>query len=237
MRCALVLLLACGGQSTPVVEVAQPLPTPTVVASASAKPVELEPARDDLRDLRGPPRAPRLVAKEAELLEKLFAAMATSSPDRPMVLHRLGDAYAELRKHGEAGASAKAIARYERLLNEHTAYAKIDVVRYYLGLEHEQAGHFTEARRSYYELIKNSPDSPFVPWAYYAFGEMFLEEGKTDPSKLALAQQAYMETTKASSEAAVANAARCRLARIFDAQGEARRAADMRQRAHDCGAL
>ncbi len=241
MRRAIFAMLAACGSASPrptTVEVAQPLPS--VTASASSQPVAMpvSPSRTDaadVRDLRNPPRAQRLVQNEALLLERLLAAMAASSPDRPSVLHRLAESYVELRKSGDASASTKAIARYAELASSSPSYAKIDEVTYYLGLEQELTRDFQNARRTYYELIKTYPSSRFVPYAYYAFGEMFADEAKGDPTKWMLAEQAYRETMKFTTSPAIANAATCRLAVVFDARGDARRAEATRSRAHDCG--
>ncbi|MBK6691640.1 MAG: tetratricopeptide repeat protein [Myxococcales bacterium] len=59
-----------------------------------------------------------------------------------------------------------------------------------------QAGDRMSARKTYFELIKNHPDSRLIPNAYVAFGDMFFEEAATDPSKFDLAQQAYSEALK-----------------------------------------
>ena len=81
-------------------------------------------------------------------------------------------------------------------MKAYPTYAQIDEAYYYLGLEHELAGDLINARRSYYELIKNAPASRFVPYAYFAFGEVFFHEAKSDPSKWDLAKQSYVEVMK-----------------------------------------
>lgn len=53
------------------------------------------------------------------------------------------------------------------------------------------------ARRSFFELIQKMPRSPLVPYAYLAFGDMFFADAEAgDPSKYALAAQAYAEVLK-----------------------------------------
>jgi len=54
----------------------------------------------------------------------------------------------------------------------------------------------TSARKGYFDLIKSFPSSPFVPYAYIAFGDMFFDEAGADPSKYMLAKQAYVEGVK-----------------------------------------
>lgn len=54
----------------------------------------------------------------------------------------------------------------------------------------------TIARKTFFELIQNHPKSPFVPYAYLAFADMFFDESAGDSSKYALAKQAYHEVIK-----------------------------------------
>jgi len=205
------MFLACGAPEPAHVEIAQPLPTVTATASATAPPVARveEPQVSDVRDPRNAHRSPQLVRTEAQLLDQLLSAMAANAPDRPAVLHRLAEAWVELRKSGEPGAGAKAIAYYKDLVTAFPAYAKIDEATYYLALENELAGDRTNARRWYFDVLKNSPSSRFVPYAYYAFGEIFYDEAKSDASKWPLAVQSYMEAVKYPSP--ISTAAHCRL--------------------------
>lgn len=72
----------------------------------------------------------------------------------------------------------------------------IDEVMYYLALEQERAGELDQARRSFFELVKNWPQSRYIPLAYLAFGELFFNESQTDPTKWDLARQSYEEVVK-----------------------------------------
>lgn len=60
----------------------------------------------------------------------------------------------------------------------------------------ERTNRLDAARRGYLQLIQNNPASTLLPAAYFAFGEMFSAEAKADPSKVALAEQSYMEALK-----------------------------------------
>lgn len=62
---------------------------------------------------------------------------------------------------------------------------------YASALTNEQGLNANGARLQYLQVIQNFPTSPIIPFAYLAFGEMFAEEAAQDPSKWALAQQAY----------------------------------------------
>lgn len=71
-----------------------------------------------------------------------------------------------------------------------------DEVLYYLAYEYEQAQQLDQARKVYFELIQNWPQSKYIPNAYLAFGELFFNEAQGDPSKWALAEKSYLEVTK-----------------------------------------
>ncbi len=71
-----------------------------------------------------------------------------------------------------------------------------DEVLYYLAYEYEQAQQLDQARKVYFELIQNWPQSKFIPNAYLAFGELFFNEAQGDPSKWELAEKSYLEVIK-----------------------------------------
>ena len=89
-----------------------------------------------------------------------------------------------------------AIKYYTRMKKDYPDYSKIDEILYYLAYEYEQNRDLDRARNVYLELIERSPNSPYVPNAYLAFGELFFVEAMGDPSKWALAESAYKEVTK-----------------------------------------
>jgi tetratricopeptide (TPR) repeat protein len=71
-----------------------------------------------------------------------------------------------------------------------------DEVLYYLAYEYEQAQQLDQARKVYFELIQNWPQSKYIPNAYLAFGELFFNEAQGDPSKWGLAEKSYLEVIK-----------------------------------------
>jgi tetratricopeptide (TPR) repeat protein len=71
-----------------------------------------------------------------------------------------------------------------------------DESAYYAALHYEQLQRLDEARKTYLELIQGWPDSKYVPLAYMAFGELFLEEAQHDRSKLELAEQSFAMVVK-----------------------------------------
>ena len=96
-----------------------------------------------------------------------------------------------------------AIKLYKKLAKNHAAFCRRpgankpedrgcgDEVLYYLAYEYEQAKALGKARDVYLKLIKDWPKSRFVPSAFLAFGELYFNEAMTDPTRWALAQQAY----------------------------------------------
>ena len=229
-----VWLAACGGTREPAhVEIAQPLPTVSVAATVAEPPPPEAPQPLPADDVGDPRPAPRqsiaLLRTEARSLESLAGATPTSSPDLPAVLLRTAEVYVELRKSGEAGASQRAIDHYKTVTAQFPSFAKIDEAYFGLGVEYAASGDLAGARRAFYELIKNSPQSRYVPYAYFAFGDMFQREAKGDPSKWDFAKQAYFEVTKFSTSPIAAEAL-CRLSEVATAQGDSARATAERQR-------
>jgi hypothetical protein len=166
---------------------------PVVVSGGLAVPAR------DLRILHGTSRPRPPLTTELQSLEALLAATASNAPDRPILVRKLADTYGELgRVTGGAVATNahRMAAKYYDLLVAESAQSQLDEAYYYAGLEHELAGNPSGARRSYYELIKRSPSSRLIPFAYFAFGEIFLAEADADPSKDQLAEQAYREVLK-----------------------------------------
>lgn len=89
-----------------------------------------------------------------------------------------------------------AIKYYTRMKKDYPEYSKIDEILYYLAYEYEQNKDLDHARSVYLELIEKAPNSPYIPNAYLAFGELFFAEAMGDPSKWQLAAQAYKEVIK-----------------------------------------
>ena len=173
-------------------------PPPDQLQPPASSPL-LIPARDPrLARNRQRPRA--LVVTELDALVKLFGATQASAPDRPALIKRIADTYAELSQSADVRVTASghrnALKFYELLATDYPSDAQVDEAYYYAGLEHELAGDLRNARKAYFNLIKNAPQSKLVPLAYFAFGEMFYAEAASDPSKDDLALQAYAEVLK-----------------------------------------
>lgn len=184
-------------------ETAAPLVVPPLAPDAAAS-VSSPAPREVTSPLAVPARDPRSGMLRAEIANLERESSASS-------LHALAEAYCELaRVEVSKDARQRAIAAYEDLIARFPAYAALDEALYFVGIEHEIAGDKSKARRWFYELIKRRPDSPYVPYAYFAFGELFFEEGKTDSAKNQLAEHAYGEVLK-HPQSPIASEARSRL--------------------------
>lgn len=196
-------------------ELRPPDPPVAVAPPPTPPPNAAPPAVDAVRDLRRGSRSPRstsLLITECQGLEALLSTTPASSPDRPKLLRRLGETYSELAAAAQlAGrtnlltmARATAIKHYDTFATTYpqpcpgppTGVPCADEALYYLGIEHERAGDFARARKAYFTLISQHPQSRHIPGAYLAFGEMFLDEGYKDPSKLPLAETSFQEALK-----------------------------------------
>lgn len=236
------LLVSCASSTAQptTVEIAQPLPTVAVTATPTADPpstvtftdpLEIEGLRDPRRTL---PRSRTLLAMETAQLTQLLAATSQASPDRPALMRRMAENYVELRKQHVESAGPKAIETYRHLADQYPAYAQADEVLYYLGLEYEIAGDMPHARRTQYDLISRYPTSSLIAYSYFAFGEMFMEDARTDDTKLALAEQSYQEVVKLQSP--ITGLAACRLVRIAKRRRDEAQVLSLQQRYGKCGA-
>lgn len=107
---------------------------------------------------------------------------------------------------------------------------------YERALAHERDGALDQARKAYFELIQQHPQSAYVPHAYFAFGSLFEREAETEPVKAELAAQSYEEVLKYPSSPFIV-IARVRLASVLAARKPERALVALRQvqgaEAHD----
>ncbi|MCS6899612.1 MAG: hypothetical protein RMJ98_08040 [Myxococcales bacterium] len=175
--------------------------------------VEMANAQRDQRRTQMRDTAAKLLVSEIAQLEELWKATSKGAADRVQLARRLAETYVELenasfREKTEneikkdqaaadkaakvmASARASAIKYYKIIANEYKSYPNLDEVLYYLAYEYEQGQNLDEARKVYLQLINETPQSKYIPNAYLAFGELFFNEGQTDPSKFELAKQSY----------------------------------------------
>ena len=87
----------------------------------------------------------------------------------------------------------------------------------------ERGAERDKARKLYLQLLQSQPTSAYVAPAYFAFGWMFAEDAKSDPSKYAFCEQAYLEVLKYP-DTRVMLVAHVELARTFAQMGDVDRA-------------
>jgi hypothetical protein len=188
--------------STPTTADAPPLPVVAEEPVATSTPVAtLSITARDPR-LAKPPRPRALLVTQLQQLGNLFATTPANAPGRAQIARTLADSYSELARTAAgtpnvvSAARREAIKNYELIASNYPNDPLIDEVHYYLALEYEMTNELSKSRKAYYDLIRTSPKSKFIPLAYFAFGELFYQEAQTDPSKYDLAEQAYKETLK-----------------------------------------
>jgi TolA-binding protein len=151
------------------------------------------------------PDRPQLVRRLAEGYVELEAAGVRDYNAAEMIAGDKKTSAGEKSKQRSAAGQAKKIAGasrqnaikyYSMMKDQYPNYSKLDEVLYYLAYEYEQAKDLQNARKVYFELIEKAPQSPYIPNAYLAFGELYFQEAQGDPSKFDLAAAAYKEVIK-----------------------------------------
>ncbi|MCC6647029.1 MAG: hypothetical protein IT374_15830 [Polyangiaceae bacterium] len=168
----------------------------------------------DIRRASMKDKTQKLLISEIAQLEQLWKATSKKASDRPQLARRLAETYVELenaafREKTEAdikkdaaaaakakktldGARASGIRYYKVIVDEYGAdYPQFDEVLYYLAYEYEQGQMLDDARKVYFRIISDTPQSKYIPNAYLAFGELYFTEAQGDPSKWELARQSY----------------------------------------------
>jgi hypothetical protein len=194
----------------------------------------------DLRPRVHEPRPASLLKVEIQQLNGLLEVTAKESPERPLIIRRIADTYAELAwaapREAEA-ARTKATTYYNTIVIDYRNHCAsppskrcADEVIYYLALEWELLGKLDVARNTYLLLIQSFPQSDFIPYAYFSFGEFFFKEGtERDPSKLPLAEQLYDRVLQFPNSP-IAPEAALRQAQIAEAMGDLAKAEQYRKR-------
>jgi TolA-binding protein len=71
----------------------------------------------------------------------------------------------------------EAIKAYAQLVQDHPNFKRMDEVLFALGFSLDEMKQNEKAREVYYRLIKNFPESKFVPNAYLSFAEHYFAQG------------------------------------------------------------
>lgn len=170
------------------------------------------------------PDRPRLIRRIAEGFVELANAEAREQKGNAE------PARVERAKKVERAARLAAIKYYKALEGEYPGFCYpksgpealdegcLDEALYFMGLEYEALGDNHEARKAYFNLVKTFPKSPLLPYAYLAFGELFLKEVQADPGRWSLALQSYEEAAKVKGSP-VAAVARGRVALACETMG------------------
>lgn len=168
-------------------------PGPVEPAPGSAAPAswcDVAPEVDRRSFTRRPARSMALLAAENQALSRLLEVTPASDPDRPRLLMRLAESFAEMAREEGAPASRARAAEHYALAAE-ARWSGADEARYYEGLEQQCLGDMDKARRAYFDIVLTHPASSFVPYAYFAFGELFRRDSDDDSSKIELARLSY----------------------------------------------
>jgi len=203
---AIAMVLLCA----PAAHADVPFPrTPTVPAKftlparvlpvAPAAPAQQAPARPAITadavltipDLEGPQRREQ---------EQILIDLIANTPDREAeeksdYYFRLGTLYAKRVRQDPSDKAAliKAVKTF-RAVTENQAfrnYPKIDVALFYLGYTLQAGKYMKEARATYDQLLKNYPNSRYVPEAHLVFAEYYF-----DANQFADAEARYKQVLK-----------------------------------------
>jgi tetratricopeptide (TPR) repeat protein len=90
-----------------------------------------------------------------------------------------------------AGTREDNIKTLALLVKDHPDYKKMDEVLFALGFSLDEMKQFDRARQVYHRLIKNFPQSMYIPNAYLSFAEYYFQQGD-----MKAAQQFYQKVTE-----------------------------------------
>lgn len=206
------LWVGCGSPKVTVPELVAPASTSSLPTRSwgRAPPAAAEPTqmvkRGTLtcgvpeRDVRSFARSVRSLEVVREEVSSLGRGLSEASPPKHeavVVALALGDAETELAEL-ELSRTDELLASAKRhyLLSASGSGPETAEAKYRLGMLAECEGDLSTARKLYFQVVSEAPRSPLIPYAYFAFGELFAQEIKNDPSKTELARQAYAECTK-----------------------------------------
>jgi len=145
------------------------------------------------REVRRQPRRDLVrLRSEHDTVEALFSATDAKSADYAKLALRLGDLENELsllEPSREREHKSMAESRY-REATSGPAESAIDA-RYRLAIDAECRKDLPMARKLQFEIVQSAPNSRLAPYAYLAFGELFLHEADGNEGMLPLAEQAF----------------------------------------------
>ena len=137
------------------------------------------------------PKRPDVLLRLAETFFEL--QQTTNAKVRALRRADLPGSAAEEQGEGQAASGAaeaaekkleeyrkEAIKAYATLVQDHPNFKRMDEVLFALGFSLDEMKQSDKAREVYYRLIKNFPESKFVPNAYLSFAEHYFAPGRHD---------------------------------------------------------
>ncbi len=217
------------------------IPTPETeaqpqAAGAISPYTPVNPIRDP-RTRKAGARSPALLKMELQNLLALFEATPKASPDRSILAFRTAEVASELCHASEkdrAFARQKALFFYKIIAEDYANACPpekkgcADEALYYLGLEIEMSGRMDDARKVYLRLIREYPQSRYVSYAYFAFGEYYFEAAKNERRDFALAEQVY-EKAVSLNDSVIAPESLLRLLELAQMQEDSKKASKITQ--------
>jgi len=105
--------------------------------------------------------------------EPIFQAQQQKNKEK---VKQLQDQQKQLEKKNDEYRK-EAIKAYAQLVQDHPNFKRMDEVLFALGFSLDEMKQNEKAREVYYRLIKNFPESKFVPNAYLSFAEHYFAQG------------------------------------------------------------
>ena len=139
-------------------------------------------------------RLGELYAKQQRLF-RLKAAEMSIAVDKAKTPQAKQQAQAQANKAAETAKAylLKAVKTYKGLTDNDAFrnYPKMDMALFYYGYTLQGGKYMKEARAVYDKLLKNYPNSKYVPEAHLAFADFYFEQGQLDD-----AEQRYKQVLK-----------------------------------------
>jgi tetratricopeptide (TPR) repeat protein len=150
-------------------------------AADPPKPAITADAALSIQDLSKPVRA-----TDEQVLVELIASTPDSDADKSALYFRLGTFYAA-RYHATKTKTdlLKAVKVFKALTanDAFRNFSQLDVALFYYGYTLQTGLYMKEARAVYDQLLKNYPNSKYVPEAHLAFAEYYFDGGQLDDAE------------------------------------------------------
>jgi hypothetical protein len=179
---------ASGGRPLAITKATAPEP-PSELATSCVAP-EREVRRPPSRDLAR-------LRSEHDTVEALYTATDAKSADSAKLALRLGDLENELsllEPAREREYKSMAESHY-REATSGPGESAIEA-KYRLAIDAECRNDLAMTRKLQFEIVQSAPNSRLVPYAYLAFGELFLHAADGDAVRLPLAEQAFKKVVE-----------------------------------------